>query len=197
MNDRNADMRHILSQIQTVQQSLERQPLAEDANIDLSVAQNNLKQSLPGNGLETVRHYIRAEAGLDPYGGQDPEDFDSLLNDWCEDAVYQVAGKLRSMIRGEHLRAWREITAGENWTPEQQHPGIYWSWDENAAEAHWGGHDHEGHGPVTWKMEALLTTSQIDWPVTLTMNANPDYEEEKEVRILPNTPVQIVRYWRD
>lgn len=197
MTDRNADMRHILSQIQTVQQSLGQPPLVENADIHMPAALQLLKKSLPGDGFQSVRIEIRVEAGLDPYGDEpDPKDFKSLLNDWCENAVHEASWKITSRMKGENLRAWREITASENWTPEQQHPGIYWSWDEHAAEAHWGSSDHEGHGSVTWKMEALLNSAQIDWPVTIVMNANPSYNDECEVRIKPNTPVQIVKYWR-
>jgi hypothetical protein len=155
-----------------------------------------LLQSLPGNGLDTVRTFIRIDAGLDPYGGKDPSDFQNLLRDWCEDKLHEVAFNLGRRVKDGKIQAWREITAGENWTPVGRHPGIYWSWDKHAAEAHWGGHDHEGHGPVTWVMEALIPTTSIDWPTTLSQNANPDYEEEREIRILSSAPVEMIRYWR-
>jgi hypothetical protein len=199
MTDRNADMRHILSQIQTVQQSLgqssHRDIIAENVDIDLTAARVALQKTLDGDDMQSVRCDIRAEAGLDRHGGKDPHNFNSLFNSWCDNAVSEAMWQIRRRIEGGKLRAWREIRADENWTPEQQHPGIYWSWDENTAEAHWGG-GHEGHGPVTWMMEALLNPAQINWPITIAMNANPSYEEEREVRIFPNTPVEIVRSWQ-
>jgi hypothetical protein len=69
--------------------------------------------------------------------------------------------------------------------------GIYWSWDEHAAEAHWG---NFATGHVKWRLVADVSSRQIDWVSTLSANANPDMADEKEITLRENVPVKLVSY---
>jgi hypothetical protein len=122
-------------------------------------------------------------------------DFKEWFYDWVEsefgdEAEYGIA----EQIHGEVITLYRCITAPLDWTPDLQHPGIYWSWDEDAADAHWGSH---GDGDVEWKMVGEVSVHDVQWEVTFAMNCNPDYNHEKEVRIKDNAPVKIVKYYHD
>lgn len=129
-----------------------------------------------------------------------PEEFETIgvreyqrrLRHWAEERVYDALSNIEWLGRHGTIPIWREITAPANWTPDAQHPGIYWSWDQHAAEAHWGNFDG---GNVKWLMHARVAMKNVDWPATLAMNANPDYESEKEIRLKPNTPIKL-EWWK-
>jgi hypothetical protein len=57
--------------------------------------------------------------------------------------------------------------------------GVYWAWDEHAAEAHWG-----LSGVGTYVFRALITERDVDWMQTMFANLWPSLgEEEKEIRL--------------
>jgi len=64
--------------------------------------------------------------------------------------------------------------------------GVYWSWDENAAECHWG----TGGPSVT--LHAVITENDVDWEGTLSANMMPSTgDEEKEVRLKEGTQFEL------
>lgn len=65
--------------------------------------------------------------------------------------------------------------------------GIYWSWDKDSAHAHWG---HDGH---TITLHGFVSVEDVDWPMTLQLNAG-HLTEEREIRMLPNSRVMIVGF---
>jgi len=171
--------------------------LVENASLESVVNVNDtvrkLIQNLHGNGYDGVQYAIKIEQGLDPYNDPTPDNIEELVEEWCHGALYDAFYKVSRHIQGGVMRAWREITAPADWKPDQQHPGIYWSWSENAAEAHWG--DGGADGSVKWMMYGQFPATDIDWESTLIQNANPDYEDEQEVRIKPDAHVEILKYW--
>lgn len=164
--------------------------LVEDApagNPEAEAAKLLCDDILSGNS-EGALYMLKFELGR---GEDDAEPFDEgEVLDWCENRVADAAWEIESRIKGGIIRCWRVITAPADWQPQEgQHPGIYWSWDQDAAEAHWGSYrdDH-----VVWEITADIPESSIDKVMTLVMNAHPDYEEEREVRIFKDAPVEIV-----
>lgn len=124
--------------------------------------------------------------------GDDDAISDVDIERWCESRVWEALGNIEWRIKNGTIRCWRVIAVPEGWKPNNSsHPGIYWSWDQSAAEAHWadGKHDHRV------EIEADLPVEAIEWPITLMMNAHPDYEDEKEIRIRPGSPVNVLG-WR-
>lgn len=108
------------------------------------------------------------------------------LMDKIQDAYYNI----NYHIKGDHIIGYRMITAPQDWKPDNtKHPGIYWSWDEHAAEAHWGNYNPDY---TEWLITAKIPLSSIDWPITLAQNASPNYEDEKEIRIFENAPIEIL-----
>jgi hypothetical protein len=134
---------------------------------------------------------VRLHAGLDPYDRDEDEDAvtEKDVWDWCYGQILDAAYSVTKNIKGDSIRCWRVITAPDDWNPEAQHPGMYWSWDKSAAAAHWG--DYKG-GHREWLIEADIPVDSVDWVMTFVMNANPEYEEEKEIRIFENAPVNII-----
>lgn len=56
--------------------------------------------------------------------------------------------------------------------------GVCWSWDKNAAEAHWGS------GGILMEVDAIIPWSAIDQHLTFALNMNPTLgEDEAEIRV--------------
>lgn len=63
--------------------------------------------------------------------------------------------------------------------------GLYWTWDEEAAEPYWG----EGRGK-DYIIEGIVDRGDVDWGETLRANAR--HPEEKEVSIKEGAPIDVV-----
>lgn len=108
------------------------------------------------------------------------------------DRIESVYWDIEQRVQNGQLPVYREITAPVNWQPDpNRHPGNYWSWDEHAAEAHWGSFKN---GDVKWLLVGQATLNQIDWVGTLAKNASYDYESEKEIQLKPGARVALVRW---
>jgi hypothetical protein len=119
-------------------------------------------------------------------------EFKAKLVQWSKDEVAAVFDRLEQMFRNGRLAVWREIIAPVDWQPDE-HPGLYWSWDEDGAEAHWDDGAYADNG-VAWLLQAHLTFDQIDWVSTLAQNASPAYADEKEITVLRTADVEIDHY---
>lgn len=118
-------------------------------------------------------------------------EFSAKLIQWSKDEVEATFDRLQQMFRNGKLAIWREIVAPTDWQPDTGHPGLYWSWDKNTAEAHWADEADDG---VAWILLAHVTFDQIDWVATLAQNASPSYADEKEVTVLQTAHVVIDHY---
>ena len=67
--------------------------------------------------------------------------------------------------------------------------GIFWSWDENAAEAHWGYSNDPGKKELV--LHGMLRTQDIDWVETLYLNMY-GLRDEKEVRTAQKARVMLL-----
>lgn len=121
-------------------------------------------------------------------------DFMSWFKGWVEDRAWNAWGNFSHLFDAEgNAILYRVITAPANWQPGERHPGIYWSWDVNAAQAHWGTFST---GDATWRMTAKINMRDIDWVATLVMNIDPSFEDEKEIRINEAAPVELLKVER-
>lgn len=67
--------------------------------------------------------------------------------------------------------------------------GIYWSWDENSAEAHWG----DWKKPNSIIIHSEINENEVDWEATILLNINAiTGEDEREIRLYNNTPLKIL-----
>lgn len=75
-------------------------------------------------------------------------------------------------------------------TTPTPHLGVYWSWDEGSAEAHWG----EPNKPYTILIESIINKFDIDWDRTYRANLDINLgQDEKEIFVPKNTPLKIIR----
>lgn len=147
--------------------------------------------------MDQLEIEFRIANNHDPYDDdvtKEHEDFDEWLRGFVYERGCNFLDHMHFMFKGGRLPIYRVITAPADWQPDpNRHPGVCWSWDKHAAEAHQG---HFGQGYVEWMMEASVTSDQIDWDTTICLNVAPSSESEKEIRILSeNTPIKIEKFY--
>lgn len=102
--------------------------------------------------------------------------------------------RIRPHFRGNVIRVYREIVAPTDWKPDpNRHPGPYWSWDENVAEAHNGSFSD---GNIGWMLVADVPVFQVDWVVSLSANAHPAFGDQAEIYVPETTPIKIISYYK-
>jgi hypothetical protein len=118
---------------------------------------------------------------------------------WLE---YEVESKIDDFTRGideyfnddDTITLWRKMTVDEKWIRNLKTTGKrlgkYWSYVEDAAEAHWGG------AGMTITLQTSVREEYIDWNQTIEANINPQTgEDEKEITLFKNTPIKIEALW--
>lgn len=208
-------MRHLITIMEDYSQGVEERVLNDAVEIFLSL--------IAGNDYDTYRHDIEPyfddrsddfshryddDDDDDDEDGEGDDDDDHQYNDehtptadeintaakrWAEDVCDDTYYSLRRLVHNGVVPVWRMITAPPTWKPGAEPLGVYWSWDEHAAEAHWGSFDH---GHVKWLMHGAIAASDIDWPNTVAHNAYPPYEEEKEITLRKGGKIHLFWYMR-
>jgi hypothetical protein len=124
-------------------------------------------------------------------------DFKKWIKYELETRFHEIQNKFNYEIidNDDKITIWRKLLVNKNWlrSIEEQNLGIYWSWNKDAAEPHWG------YNQTTKKLEVIIESSinedQIDWIKTLQLNINYSSEEEKEVRLFKDTLLKIDKLW--
>jgi hypothetical protein len=129
----------------------------------------------------------------------DDEDIDqeSFLN-WLEyDLRYKLEELIRlyrnELIQNGKVTVWRAMTVTSSWLDhlerEGKHLGIYWTWDPDAADTHWG--DYSKTSKVL--IEAEVPENGVDWGKTLITNIEPfTGDDEKEITLIKGVPLKIL-----
>ena len=88
------------------------------------------------------------------------------------------------------LEVYREITVPSLDNIKFDSIGVYWTWDEDAAEAHWG----QGTG-YRVKFAAEINADIVDWDTSIMCNLDPSLgEDEKEIRLFDGASFEILGY---
>ena len=121
------------------------------------------------------------------------EEFKNWLTYELREKYDDVIERITNNIKPDGtIDIWRRIKVDDIWVNHLiqagKHLGIYWSWDEHAAEAHWG--------DTTKSSNALIKSSikeeYIDWKSTIYANMDLSLgEEEKEITLFKNTSLKI------
>ena len=135
------------------------------------------------------------------YETDEQEEFDALPDSEKEKVMERRAyedweyryNELRAMHASWSwpLKVWRCVTLENIQQLKTKGIGVYWSYEEGAAQAHWG----QGGRPYT--LEGQITENAVDWESTIYANLHPSLgEDEKEIRLKDGAPVKLLR-WED
>ena len=136
------------------------------------------------------------EEGLNDVDDEDIDQEDFL--NWLEyDLRYKLEELIRlyrnELIQNGKVTVWRAMTVTSSWLThlerEGKHLGIYWTWDPDAADTHWG--DYSKTSKVL--IEAEVPENGVDWETTLIMNIEPfTGDDEKEITLIKGVPLKIL-----
>ncbi len=119
-------------------------------------------------------------------------EFLQFVQDQLEDSFYEAKYEIENTIKNGYITIFRDMTVKPKWfdkLEKHKHLGIYWSWDKQSAEAHWGKFD-SGHRTI--KMVSKIKEKYVDWQDTFELNINPTLgSEEREIRLFKNTPIKL------
>lgn len=91
-----------------------------------------------------------------------------------------------------NLYIYRAITVDDNWInhlkTEGKRLGIYWSWNPDSAETHWGNYKK----PNIAIIEAEINEKYVNWLETFNLNMDLSLGDENEIRLFKNTPLKII-----
>lgn len=92
------------------------------------------------------------------------------------------------------MTLFREMTVSKSWIKSLVKPnaklGIYWSYEEDAAEAHWG-YNSKGRTEKAL-LQISITDDQVDWEGTFEANLHPSLgEQEKEIRLKEGAKIHL------
>ena len=106
------------------------------------------------------------------------------IQDAYNRVLYQLDGDGKT-----YVILHRMITAPADWhTKIAERPlGVYWSYDEHSAEAHWG-----STGQTYYLMKSKAPLGAIDWATTVAQNAHPVYEDEAEIKLIEGSVVELL-----
>lgn len=116
------------------------------------------------------------------------EKFDELFDNF----LYKIE---RIIIEKDNkIPIYRALTVNDKFfdhlkTTSSPKLGIYWSWDEGSAEAHWGQHNK----PHTIVLHSEVNENEVNWKSTFLANLEPSIgEDEAEITLYDNTPLKIL-----
>lgn len=148
-------------------------------------------------------------------GSTEPEEYIQFRDRWSEENVeeylegladdaYRIVGDLRYMIKhnGGMVDIWRAMTVPDNYTnhleTQGKSLGIYWSWDEEAPDTHWGMKNRTtkiGNKislPNTVIIHSEVREEFVNWRQTIFANGHPTLSDEKEITLFKGTPLKIL-----
>jgi glutaredoxin-related protein len=121
------------------------------------------------------------------------EDFNLWLDYEIEILLEKAKERIDAHIDWDgNIDLWRIMMVDDNWfehlKTQGNRIGEFWSFEEHAAEPHWG-YNIDKHNKAVIK--SSVNEKHINWERTLILNSDPSSEEEKEISLFKNTPLKI------
>ena len=184
--------------------------LIEDINSDEILTNDFIKELFNNdyNLRSYVLQYIYEEGyTLDiDYSDIDPNADDEIIEELSETSEFKEWFKYELEVRIENLKElfeelidydgtitlWREMRVSDDYidkllSGQIKRIGEYWTYDEDAAESHWGNFNLKNK----ILFETNIKENYINWEDTFILNLDESLKEEKEVRLFKNTPIKL------
>lgn len=112
-----------------------------------------------------------------------------VFRDNLEDRIQDIS----SHIENGSIMIYRNIHVDDKWfdhiLKDGKHLGIYWSYNEEAAQSYW--HDRDKYTESV-TIHSIVKEEYVDWKTTLQIGSHPNYRDEMEIRLFKNTPLKIL-----
>ncbi len=146
--------------------------------------------------------YVDKDVNYDEYveDENNKKDFEDWLKYEFEYRFREQQQLYETMFRngGGRITLFRAMKVSKSWLKSLTKPnailGIYWAYEENAAEPHWG--YGNGGKTETALLQTSVTEDQVDWEGTFEANLHPSLgEDEKEVRLKEGEKIHLEALW--
>jgi hypothetical protein len=149
------------------------------------------------NLVRSYDDYEQFEETLSWQSGFDEEQFESLPRSQQRKLVFEHAeneleGAYMDLVYNHEqrqfpLEIYRVVKLRSITDLRPNELGIYWTWDENAADAYWGMSSGE-----KYVIRALVQNRDIDWRGTLEANLHSSIgADEREIRLYEGTQLKV------
>lgn len=120
------------------------------------------------------------------------EDEPSPVESAWEDVRARWESFAREVVTRDPLPVWRMLAVSRR-DVRLSRVGVYWTWQPEAAEAHWAPPMDVRHdrNPVHVVLAGAVALADVDWPETLM--ANLLQPQEHEIQLLPEARVRVLR----
>jgi hypothetical protein len=144
---------------------------------------------------ESLIYQYMDEEGISNEDDVDDDEFTNWVKYELEYLAEEFVSKIkREIVKDGKIKIWRAMSINKEWesrlSSQVKHLGIYWSWDQEGAEPHWGYNNTEL--PFTTIMEAEIDETSVDWYPTIRLNVEPVSFEEKEIRLVKGAKINII-----
>jgi hypothetical protein len=148
---------------------------------------------------EELRYAYASEEGID-----EDDIIEEDYERWVKYELNYAGNEFIELMEKDYIKSgeitiWREMTVDDTWESSlgshAKHLGIYWTYDRNAAEAHWGHNNNK----MTFHalIEAKVKETSVNWLPTIRLNTEPKARDEKEIRLVKSVPLEIVAIYID
>lgn len=144
---------------------------------------DSFKSSLSDEEYDEFGYYSKDEIFSMP-------EFLNFVKQQLTNEYKEKINKILSKFKNNKIVIYREITVPKSWRPDSKNLGVYWSWDENAAEAFWG---ENGKGYKNYLLVGEVDESNINWDETIMKNINPVLENECEIEVKQNASIKLLK----
>jgi hypothetical protein len=143
---------------------------------------------------ESLIYQYMHEEGISNEAEVEEEEFSNWVRYELDYLADEFVSKIkREIVKDGKIKIWRAMSINKDWesrlSSQVKHLGIYWSWDPEGAEPHWG---HNTDLPFTTIMEAEVDETSVDWYPTIRLNVEPVSFEEKEIRLVKGAKINIL-----
>lgn len=167
-----------------------------DIKIDDILTDKYVRNYILNGYADNLLDYYKDENNLDNRNDDDvleSEEFFDLVKSELESNLNVAMDNIYDNIDNQtnKIKLYRAIRVDNNWLnhlkTQGKRLGIYWTWNENSAETHWGDYSKENEALI----EIEIDEKYINWYKTLEMNMNSNFHEENEIRLFKNTPIKL------
>lgn len=122
---------------------------------------------------------------------EDSEHYNEFIYDFFSSNIENVFDDVYYTLEHEPL-VYRSITVSEDWTIENlkdKNIGIYWSYDRDKAEPHWGYNKNKKEILIIGE---IIYDDSVNIDETILLNLAPGLgEEEKEIRLIKDKLILV------
>ena len=135
------------------------------------------------------------EIGEDPSDILETEEFQNWLKYELEYRFDNLKDKFFYLENDGYFTLYRSMLVEDNYLNklkrgEIKRIGIYWTWDIEKAEPHWGYGDKDKNNDIIFEIK--IKAENINWVETFRLNLEHEFmNEEEEIRLFKNTPLDI------